>query len=107
RLRPRTVVAIVPDDPVQDEQAFCQELGAELVPIRAGVYRKEAVTITPHQVSQILSVLVDPARLPALVHCPDGGVLTGVVVQCLRKLQCWSWGASVGEFWRNSRLGEG
>jgi protein tyrosine/serine phosphatase len=42
-------------------------------------------------------MLVDPARLPALLHCLDGGVVTGVAVMCLRKLQGWSWAALTEE----------
>ena len=44
--------------------------------------------------------MVDADRLPALVHCPDGRVLAGVVVCCLRRLQCWSGDASSAEFTR-------
>lgn len=100
RLKPRTVVAIAPEAPVADEVMFCQQQGAQLLPIRAELYREEAVTITFQQVAQVLSVLVDPDRLPALVHCPDGRVLTGVVLWCLRKLQCWDKTAAVAEYMR-------
>lgn len=53
RLKPRTVVAIAPEAPVADEVMFCQQQGAQLLPIRAELYREEAVTITFQQVAQV------------------------------------------------------
>ena len=47
---------------------------------------------------QVLSILTNSDRLPALIHCPDGRVLTGVVLWCLRRLQCWDNQASAAEF---------
>lgn len=49
---------------------------------------------------QVLALLVDPDRLPALIHCPDGKVLTGIVVWCLRRLQCYEPAACLQEFVR-------
>lgn len=53
RLKLRTVVAIAPEAPVEDEAMFCREQGAQLVPIRAELYREEAVTINFQQVAQV------------------------------------------------------
>lgn len=52
--------------------------------------------------NKVLAILVDKNRLPALVHCPDGRVLCGVVLWCLRRLQCWDDRASAAEFARFS-----
>lgn len=49
---------------------------------------------------KVLNLLVDPDRLPALVHCPDGRVLTGIMLWCLRKLQCWDKNAAIAEYMR-------
>ncbi|CAM9871500.1 unnamed protein product [Ascophyllum nodosum] len=100
RLKLRTVVSIAPEGPMEDEAMFCRSHGAQLLSIRAELFRDEAITVTSHQVAQVLSVLVDADRLPALVHCPDGRVLAGLVVWCLRRLQCWDGHASAAEFSR-------
>ncbi|CAM9649677.1 unnamed protein product, partial [Scytosiphon promiscuus] len=102
RLRLRTVISIAPEGPMGDETMFCKENAAQLVSIRAELYREETVTISCQQVAQVLSILVDKDRLPALVHCPDGRVLSGVVLWCLRRLQCWDGRASAEEFTRFS-----
>eukprot|EP00752_Nemacystus_decipiens_P009483 g8479.t1 len=102
RLKLRTVVSIAPEGPMEDEAMFCREYAAQLVPIRAELYREEAVTVSSQQVAQVLAILVDKNRLPALVHCPDGRVLCGVVLWCLRRLQCWDDRASAAEFARFS-----
>lgn len=47
----------------------------------------DSVTLTHEMATQALEVLVDPTRLPCLVHCYDGTTTTGLVVMCLRKLQ--------------------
>ncbi|CAM9466464.1 unnamed protein product [Ectocarpus sp. 6 AP-2014] len=102
RLKLRTVVSIAPEGPMEDEAMFCREHSAQLVPVRAELYREEAVTVSCQQVAQVLSILADKDRLPALVHCPDGRVLSGVVLWCLRRLQCWDDRASAAEFARFS-----
>ncbi|CAM9274729.1 unnamed protein product [Pylaiella littoralis] len=100
RLKLRTVVSIAPEGPMEDEAMFCREHAAQLVPIRAELYREEAVTLSSQQVAQVLSILVNNDHLPALVHCPDGRVLSGVVLWCLRRFQCWDERASAEEFAR-------
>ncbi|CAB1098566.1 unnamed protein product [Ectocarpus sp. CCAP 1310/34] len=102
RLKLRTVVSIAPEGPMEDEAMFCREHSAQLVPVRAELYREEAVTVSCQQVAQVLSILADKDRLPALVHCPDGRVLSGAVLWCLRRLQCWDDRASAAEFARFS-----
>eukprot|EP00903_Cladosiphon_okamuranus_P006671 g6513.t1 len=102
RLKLRTVVSIAPEGPMEDETLFCREQASQLVPIQAELYREEAVTVSSQQVAQVLAILVDKSRLPALVHCPDGRVLCGVVLWCLRRLQCWDDRASAAEFARFS-----
>ncbi|CAN0253370.1 unnamed protein product, partial [Laminaria digitata] len=100
RLKLRTVVSIAPEGPMEDEAMFCREHAAQLVPVRAELYRDEAVTLSSQQVAQVLSILTNSDLLPALIHCPDGRVLTGVVLWCLRRLQCWDNQASAAEFTR-------
>lgn len=53
RLKLRTVVSIAPEGPMEDEAMFCREHAAQLVPIRAELYREEAVTLSSQQVAQV------------------------------------------------------
>lgn len=53
RLKLRTVVSIAPEGPMEDEAMFCREHAAQLVPIRAELYREEAVTVSSQQVAQV------------------------------------------------------
>ena len=52
----------------------------------AGVYREQTI------------VCVD--RLPLLVHCLNGGEVTGTVMMCLRKLQNWNLSSMLSEYSR-------
>lgn len=38
---------------MEDEAMFCRENAAQLVPIRAELYREEAVTVSSQQVAQV------------------------------------------------------
>lgn len=55
RLKLRTVVSIAPEGPMEDEAMFCREHSAQLVPVRAELYREEAVTVSCQQVAQVLA----------------------------------------------------
>ena len=63
----------------------------------------DIVSVTSAQMVQILPLLINTANLPAYVHCVDGCNTTGMVVACLRKLQCWSMLSIVSEFLRFTR----
>lgn len=63
----------------------------------------DIVSVTSAQVSQILPLLINAASLPVYVHCIDGCNTTGIVIACLRKLQCWSMLSIVSEFLRFTR----
>lgn len=47
--------------------------------------------------SQVMSLLLDRKRLPAFIHCSDGGRYTGICVMCLRMLQRWSLESAMSE----------
>jgi tyrosine-protein phosphatase OCA6 len=50
--------------------------------------------------ARLLSLLVDKRRLPAYLHCAEGGVSTGVLVMCLRVVQQWSIESALAEYSR-------
>lgn len=58
RLKLRTVVSIAPEGPMEDEAMFCREHAAQLVQVRAELYREEAVTVSSQQVAQVKYVRV-------------------------------------------------
>ncbi|KAJ7538145.1 hypothetical protein O6H91_11G035900 [Diphasiastrum complanatum] len=69
-------------------------------------YLQEVVTLTNAKVIQILELIICPENLPLYLHCLDGARVTGLVVMCFRKLQCWNLSTSTAEFCRFQREGE-
>lgn len=51
-------------------------------------------------VSKVLSLLSTRKRLPAFVHCRDGGESTGIFIMCLRMLQGWPFESACNEYAR-------
>lgn len=52
---------------------------------------KEPFVHVPHAtITQALSVAINPANHPILIHCNRGKHRTGCVVGCIRRLQNWS-----------------
>ena len=60
----------------------------------------------PQDMSEIVSIIIQPARLPVYIHCLDGSEATGLVICCLRRLQAWDSECAINEFCRYSRSGE-
>ncbi|CAM9141010.1 unnamed protein product [Phaeothamnion confervicola] len=111
RLRLKTMISLTPEPPIADMVNFCKDGAMQLEHFTVARCRdEEPLTISPQQasftyaVAQVLSILIVPSRLPALVHGLDGLVITGVVAACLRKLQCWNHQALVAEFCRACRV---
>jgi len=87
RLRLRTLVSLVPEDGVTGDLAtFCDQ---EEIDMHHFAVPKGG-DLTPSAVAKILSILIDPYRLPVYLHCLDGTRITGLVVMTLRKLQNWT-----------------
>ena len=45
---------------MEDEAMFCRSHGAQLLSIRAELFRDEAITVTSHQVAQVRHNLYSP-----------------------------------------------
>ena len=101
RRRLRTVVSLVPRDvwdgsQMDELKAFCAKEGVVHV-FHACAEGKRALdststespAVSPSLVASVVSLCIDPARMPVLVHCLDGGHVTGLVVGVLRRLQFW------------------
>ena len=44
-----------------------------------------------------VQILINPSCHPVFIHCLDGAHVTGLIIACLRKLQCWTHATIVGE----------
>ncbi|KAG0292470.1 hypothetical protein BGZ96_004100 [Linnemannia gamsii] len=104
RLKLKTILSLVPDEPDEVFQDFCQEQGIQ--PIHLSVDKvKDNVPLTYNRAVEAVQIIIDPDNLPIYVHCLDGAVVTGLVVCCLRKLQTWNISSAMGEFLRFLRGG--
>ncbi|KAF9297996.1 hypothetical protein BGZ88_008325 [Linnemannia elongata] len=104
RLKLKTILSLVPDEPDEVFQEFCRE--QRIRPIHLSVDKvKDNVPLTYNRAVEAVQIIIDPDNLPIYVHCLDGAVVTGLVVCCLRKLQTWNISSAMGEFLRFLRGG--
>ncbi|KAF9131029.1 hypothetical protein BGW39_002340 [Mortierella sp. 14UC] len=104
RLKLKTILSLVPDEPDEVFQEFCRQQGIR--PIHLSVDKvKDNVPLTYNRAVEAVQVIIDPDNLPIYIHCLDGAVVTGLVVCCLRKLQTWNISSAMGEFLRFLRGG--
>ncbi|EFJ19680.1 hypothetical protein SELMODRAFT_444121 [Selaginella moellendorffii] len=106
RLHLKTIVSLTPEaQPNKDLRSFCQDQGIHLQHFHVDKFQ-DVVTLSHNQVVEILHKIISVENLPAYLHCLDGAHVTGLVVMCLRKLQCWNLSTSTAEFCRFQRTGE-
>ncbi|KAF9923891.1 hypothetical protein FBU30_006074 [Linnemannia zychae] len=104
RLKLKTILSLVPDEPDEVFQEFCRQQGIH--PIHLSVDKvKDNVPLTYNRAVEAVQIIIDPDNLPIYVHCLDGAVVTGLVICCLRKLQTWNISSAMGEFLRFLRGG--
>ncbi|KAG0373201.1 hypothetical protein BGX24_012018 [Mortierella sp. AD032] len=104
RLKLKTILSLVPDEPDEVFQEFCRQQGIQ--PIHLSVDKvKDNVPLTYNRAVEAVQIIIDPDNLPIYIHCLDGAVVTGLVVCCLRKLQTWNISSAMGEFLRFLRGG--
>ncbi|KAK9761989.1 protein-tyrosine-phosphatase [Basidiobolus ranarum] len=104
RLKLKTILSLIPDQPTQELVSFCRENGIMNMMIRVKK-PKENVPLNFSKVVQILEIVINPEYHPLYLHCVDGTVVTGVVIMCLRKLQLYSVPSALTEFARYLRDG--
>lgn len=102
RLRLRTIVSLLPEQPSTDLRDFCEheEIRHHYVPTE----RSQPVGLSAEAVYDVLRIVMLEESLPAYIHCLDGFATTGIVVMCLRKVQRWAPAAARKEFSRFSRV---
>lgn len=104
RLRLKAILSLTPDPPNPALSAFCTE--NNITPIHIRVDKpKEHIPLSFQKTAQILAVLTDTANHPLFVHCLDGTGVTGAVILCLRKLQCWTMASILVESTRYHKEG--
>ena len=95
----RCIVSLTPSlDASVEEFCIVHEVRLQHVQVRCGT--DDEVTITHTQAQLALAYLLNPDMHPLLVHCIDGGVATGMLIMCLRKLQCYGQFFPAAEFLR-------
>jgi hypothetical protein len=62
--------------------------------------KEGVIPLTFSKVATVLRFLLDSLNMPVFVHCLDGTVVTGIVIACLRKVQCWGISSIMREYSR-------
>ncbi|KND01707.1 uncharacterized protein SPPG_03501 [Spizellomyces punctatus DAOM BR117] len=104
RLRLTAILSLTPEPPNADLSAFCVANNITSIHVRVDK-PKEHVPLSFQKTSQILAILADPSNHPLFVHCLDGAGVTGAVIMCLRKLQCWTMASILVESTRYHKEG--
>lgn len=85
---------------------FATENNIKLIHLKIDKVKEDSVVpLSYSKVAYILSLLIDSSLQPLYIHCLDGTIVTGLVIGCLRKLQCWSIQSCLHEYSRWSSLG--
>ena len=103
RLRLRTIVSLLPEEPTPDLLRWCERNVVENHAVVVLPFKKDEVTLSHEQAAELLQLLVTPERQPIYVHCLDGVTVTGTLIMCLRKLQRWAMPPIVAEYSRFDR----
>ncbi|CAG8435566.1 2249_t:CDS:2 [Scutellospora calospora] len=104
RLKLKTMLSLIPDQPVLELLEFCQAQNIRNIHLQVSKV-KDNVPLSYSKAIQAVQIIIDPSNLPIFIHCLDGANVTGLVVACLRKLQMWSIPSCMGEFLRYLRGG--
>jgi len=100
RLQLRTVLHVHPNPPLALTAAWCAERGIRL--LHVPLVQDEWKAVPSEQIAPALRTLLEPANLPALVHCTKGKHRTGVLMGCLRKAGRWSLTSIFDEYRRHA-----
>ncbi|KAI9142131.1 tyrosine phosphatase family-domain-containing protein [Paraphysoderma sedebokerense] len=105
RLNLKTILSLIPDPPRPELVSFCASQNIKLVHLRVDK-PKENIPLTYAKAIQAVQILIDTHHsAPVFVHCLDGATVTGLVIMCLRKLQCWTVSSAIVEYLRYQRGG--
>ena len=99
RLKLRSILSLTPSSPTAPLLAFCDKNGIQSIHVKVDK-PKEDIPLTFSQVTSILKLILEPSNHPMFVHCLDGTLVTGMIVACLRKVQCRSNSSALKEYSR-------
>ncbi|KAJ9471725.1 putative tyrosine-protein phosphatase OCA1, partial [Diplonema papillatum] len=99
RLKLRTIISMLPDEPPQDLRDFCSSERIIHHFFQCDKF-KETTVLMMADITQVLELILDPKNHPMYMHCLDGGHVTGSIVIALRKLQGWDNGSIYEEHFR-------
>eukprot|EP00760_Papus_ankaliazontas_P032214 PhM_4_TR5691/c0_g1_i1/m.18288 len=88
RLKLRTIISIVPEEPTADLQEFCRHEKIRLRHISCEAFR-DRVPLLPNDLLTAIEHIISADNHPLFLHCLDGRHVTGQCVMVVRKLQGW------------------
>lgn len=99
RLKLKTIISLIPEDPTSDLVSFSKVAGINLIHISL---IRTATLNQSLQASLIsaLNICIDESKHPILIHCLDGRRITGLLVLLIRRLQGWPPIAALAEYWK-------
>jgi len=90
RLKLRTILSLIPEEPTSDLSEFCSKEHIQLRYIHCDKFKGDKVTLSPQDVMSVLDAMVNPEIHPLYVHCLDGRNVVGVCCMQLRRVQGWA-----------------
>jgi len=104
RLGLRSMISLLPEEPAAYLLQWCEDHDVRNYYERIVPFGTE-VRLTHERAAELVQLLVLLERQPVYVHCLDGVRVTGALVMCLRKLQCWAATSLTAEYARFARDG--
>lgn len=102
-LKFRTIITFVPDEIFPDYKSFMRTEGITHHQIHVLANKDPKVYTSDDVINQIISLMLDPATHPILIHCNKGKHRTGCIAACFRKVTGWSLEACFAEYDRYSK----
>lgn len=96
----RTVLTLVLEDYPEENRAFLEAEGIELIQLGMPNNKDPRAQIPGDTIRKALAVVLDRRKHPLLIHCNRGKHRTGCLIGCLRRMQRWPCQASLDEYRR-------
>lgn len=99
RLKLKTILSLTPKPLEGDVAEWCKQQNITLLHLECEKASKKGVPT--HETSlQAIRYMIEGQRAPMLVHCLNGAEITGAIISCLRKLDCWTLPDIISEYAR-------
>eukprot|EP00759_Apiculatamorpha_spiralis_P026812 PhF_6_TR29478/c0_g1_i1/m.43669 len=90
RLKLKTIVSLIPEEPTKDLKSFCKAENIEHKWVEADRFKGEPQLLHT-DLNMVLAVLLNQEAYPIYLHCLDGRQTTGMCLMALRKVMCWDY----------------